>query len=123
MKNSQHAPLKNYRCIAKSKWHPSISKGVIWASESSLLLVLWGYMNLIVAQVTVKETVISMACYFFQQLIHERKWEMVLASGIIEFSVINAHPPSYDCAVRNQFIVIILHHYDSCNTLIAPHYA
>ena len=36
---------------------------------------------------------------------------MVLTSGFVQFTVVNAHSSSSDCASRDQLIVLIFHHH------------
>lgn len=55
-KNVHHAPLKSGQGIAKAEQHPPISKSAKKTCECCLLLILWGYGDLIVGWISIKRS-------------------------------------------------------------------
>jgi hypothetical protein len=44
---------------------------------------------------------------------------MILPSGLVEFSIINAHTPTSDCPLRNELILLIT---DNSHSTFLQHY-
>src|SRR5262249_17521069 len=85
----------------------SICKRSIWACECSFLLIFWCDMDLEVSRVPIQKIIVCMPRYLFQQLIHERKREMVFSYCIIQSPIIDAHSPSSDSSCWDQLIFFI----------------
>lgn len=106
-KNGQHTSLTSGIGITQPEWHPSISKYTIRSCEGNILLVFRIHCYLIFPQVAIQEPIKGLSSQPLQHLVHEWKKEVILPCGIIEFAVIDAHPPADDGSFRDEIILII----------------
>jgi len=55
-------------------------------------------------------TEVGVFCQSLQHFINEGQWKMILLCCLVEFSLINTHPPSYDGALWNKLIPSVLYY-------------
>ena len=92
-KNCRHASLEGHGGITKSEWNAFEGESAKQTSERSLLLIIGVDSNLIVARVSVQKAEVIWSCQSVQDLVDERKREVVLLGRGVQLLIVDADPP------------------------------
>ena len=84
-----------------------IGIGSIGACEIGLALIIRMDGDLVMTGIPIKETKERIVCKPFQHFINKEKWEMILLCCLVEFPMVNAHPPSRRETLSDQLILVI----------------
>ena len=91
----------------------------IRACESGLVLIIGMDGDLVITGLPIKETKERMVCKPFQHFINEGQREMILLRSLVEFSIVNTHPPSTRETLSDQLILVIR---NNCHPSLFRHY-
>jgi hypothetical protein len=70
-----------------------------------LVIMMDGY--LMKTRIPIKETKEEMVCKPFQHFINERQQKVILLCSLVEFPIVNAHPPSSGGTLGDRFTMLI----------------
>ena len=75
--------------------------------------------DLVITRIPIEETKERMVCKPFQHFINEGQWEMILPRSLVEFPIVNTHPPSRREMLSDQLILVI---WNNCHPSLFRHY-
>jgi hypothetical protein len=89
MENVSHGLLEHRTYIFESKRHNTIRKSAPWGGKCGFVLICWMDLDLIVAREAIHEGHSLMACTVIDNLVDERRWEVVFGTSMIEIAKVS----------------------------------